>query len=189
MAEFQPVLQIIEQARTFGFSQLANGVKLYGHVPHIAPEAWLHQIYPALSEQDVISLEEKLGGEFPADFRDFLFCANGIGLFSDSLSIYGKRTSFARSGDEAWQPFCIITANTLDRPSSAKPWQIIIGSYRTDGSLLSLDSRNATVIKTKGRSKKIMNQWPGFWQMLQSESKHLSTLFDAQGQKKTDWEQ
>jgi hypothetical protein len=180
---FNTALQIIEKAKSFGFRQLANGARLYGHVPHVAPEAWLHQVYAPLSEQDVISVEEKIGQTIPNDLRQFFHLANGVGLFSVSLSIYGKKTSYVRTGDDAWQPFCIVSANTLERPRHAKPSQIVVGGYKDDGSLLFLDLEDGSVFRTKSRSKKVLNQWTDFWKMLTNESHRLSGLFDAEGHK------
>jgi len=183
MSAFETVLQIIDQARSFGFRQLPNGAKLYGQVPHVAPEGWLHQVYAPLSDQEMLSLEEKLGQAMPSDLRQFFHLANGVGLFSDSLSIYGKRTSYARSGDEAWQPFCIVTANTLDRPVHAKPGQLIVGSYQDDGSLILVDVKDGTAFRTKSMSKKLLNHWTDFWTMLGDEACRMARLFDAQGHK------
>ena len=152
-------------------------------MPHIAPEAWLHQIYAPLAENDIALIEDKLGQAIPADLRQFLHLANGVGLFSGSLSIYGKRTSFGRSGDEVWQPFCIVTANTLDRPPQAKDGQLVIGSYRNDGSLVFIDSKDGTVFRTKSRSKKPLNRWPDLWTFFRCEVSRLSTCFDNQGRK------
>jgi hypothetical protein len=155
VGNFEPIFGIIEQAKSFGFRELENGARLYGHVPHVAPQAWLHLLFAPLSDQDVMSLEKNMGQTIPSDFREFLFVTNGIGLFSCSLSIYGKRTSYVRTGDAAWQPFCIVTANTLERPEHIKPWQIVIGSYQSDGSKLFLDGKDGIAFRTKIRSKKV----------------------------------
>lgn len=183
MESFESVLHTLEQAKAFGFRQLTNGTMLYGHVPHIAPEAWLHQLFSPVSDHDIFMIEEKIGLPVPSQFRDFLKFTNGVNLFSGSLSIYGKRTSYARSGDDAWQPFCVVTANTLDRPMQAKPWQFIVGSYRSDGSLVSIESRDGTAFRTKGRSAKILNRWRDFWTMLMEETSRLAGLFDETGHK------
>ena len=186
MDTFNTVLQVIEQSRQFGFRQLANGTRLYGHVPHVAPEAWLHQVYAPIVEQDVISLEERIGLPIPSELRQFFQLANGVGLFSVSLSIYGKRTSYVRTGDDAWQPFCIVTANTLERPTHAKTSQLVVGGYRADGSLLFLDLEDGKVFRTKSRSKKVLNLWKDFWTLLLEETRRLSGLFDDKGHKLSD---
>jgi hypothetical protein len=183
---FETVSRVVEQARSFGFRQLPNGAKLYGHVPHVAPEAWLHQLYAPLSEHDILSLEKTLGQTIPDDFREFVRHTNGISLFSGSLSIYGKRISYARSGDEAWQPFCIVTANTLDRPAHATSRQIVVGSYRNDGSLVFLDVNDGIAFRTKSRSREVLNRWTNLWAMLIDETCRLAGLFDACGHKLTD---
>lgn len=186
MNVFNTVLQVIEQAGSFGFRQLANGVRLYGHVPHVAPEAWLHQVYAPLVEDDLNWIEKKIGLPISSDLRQFFQLANGVGLFSVSLSIYGKRISYVRTGDDAWQPFCIVTANTLERPTHAKSSQIVIGGYQDDGSLLFLDFDDGKVFRTKNRSKKVLNRWANFWTMLLEETRRLSELFDAEGHKLSD---
>lgn len=183
MDAFDAVLQIIERAKPFGYRELANGTRLYGHAPHVAPEAWLHQVYAPLEVSDMDSLVEIIGLPIPGDLRHFFRLANGVGLFSGSLSIYGKRTSYVRTGDAAWQPFCIATANTLERPTHAKPTQLVVGSYRSDGSLLFLDLDNGAAFRTKSRSKKILNRWTDFWTMLKAEAQRLSGLFDATGRR------
>ncbi len=183
MSGFETILQTISQAKSFGFRVLANGTHLYGQVPHVAPEAWLHQVFAPLTEQEIVWLEEKMKLPIPHDLRQFFLLANGVGLFSVSLSIYGKKTSYVRSGDDAWQPFCILSANTLERPTHAKPSQIVIGGYQDDGSLLFLDLEDGTAFRTRSRSKKILNQWPDFWTMLKAETDRLAKLFDPAGRK------
>jgi hypothetical protein len=174
-------MEIIESAKSFGFRQLPNGARLYGHVPHVAPEAWLHEVFAPLSDSDIQSLDRAIGLALPADFRTFLRLANGMGLFSGSLAIDGKRTSYVRVGDDAWQPFCIVAANVEERPRQAKPWQLIVGGYRSDGSLVSIDVRDGSAFRTKARSSKIVNQWSSFWTMLSSEACRLAALFDTLG--------
>src|SRR5262245_39018067 len=181
MDEYRAVFDIIEHARAFGSRELANGTRLVGHVPHIAPEAWFHEVFTPLTEADVVGLERRLPSPFPSEFRQFLGISNGINLYSVSLAVYGRRTSYERTGDEVWQPFCITTANTFDRPRHARDWQLIVGSYKNDGSLISLDVRDGTAFRTKARSSKIQNRWNDFREMLTNEVFRLAGLFDATG--------
>jgi len=183
MHSFGLIEQTAERARSFGFRQLPNGARLYGHVPHIAPEAWLHELHAPLAKQDITELERRIGKDFPAQLRDFFLSANGVDLFSDALSVFGKRTSYVRSGDESRQPYCIVTANTLDRPTHAKNSHIVVGSYRNDGSLLFVDNESGETFRTKTRSKKVLNRWDDFWGMLVDEANRLSSLFDGEGRR------
>jgi hypothetical protein len=182
VSRFEPTQCVINEARSFGFQQLFNGTTLYGHVPHVGTEAWLHQLHAPLTVPNLASLAEQIGQTFLGDLREFyLSFSNGAHLFSGSLSIFGQRKNYARSGDDARQPFCLITSNTIERPSRAKPWQIIVAAYQWDGSLTHVDSRDGTVFRTKGRSTKILNRWTSFSTMLNDETARLSQLFDERG--------
>jgi hypothetical protein len=185
MSEFLGISRIFEQASAFGELRLANGAVLYGHTPHVAPEAWFHQVFAPLTDAEIAQLSETIGHVFPEQLCSFLRQSNGLGLFSYALSLYGKRRNYARTGDDVWQPFCIVTANTLERPNHARDGQIVIGGYRQDGSLLFID-RDGSVFRTRARSKKVLNRWESLWAMLDSEVQRLLRLFDAQGRRVSD---
>jgi hypothetical protein len=181
MDQFGKVMQIIQKAKEFGYRKLPNGAQLFGRVPHVAPEAWLHAVFAPLSSAGISDVEKQLAIDLSPSLRDFLANANGLTLFSTSLSLYGLRTDFSRQGDSSWQPFDIITPNTLERPRGAKPSFIFIGSYDWDGSLLYVDSRYEKVYRCANVSPKPLNEWPGFWEMLTAESARLATHFDGTG--------
>lgn len=186
MKSFPEILRRIEKAQSFGFREASTGAKLYGHVPHVAPEAWLHAVFPPLSEPDISALEVKLNRKVPESFQGFLRLTNGLGIFSHSIAIYGKRSNYVRMGDAVWQPFCIVTANTFDKPENTQSFQFIIGSYRSDGALLSIDDRDGSVFVTKGRSKKVRNRWSDLDTMLIEEMDRLAGLYDSVGRKIVD---
>jgi hypothetical protein len=160
---------------------LSNGTRLVGHVPHIAPEAWLHQVYRPLSDQQVRKIETELRSTLPMVFSDFLQRCNGLGLFSGCLSIDGLRTSYERTGDAVWQPFDILTPNVDERPRGSKPSCLFVGGYSDDGSRLYIDNADLKVYRCERRSAKPINQWPNFETMLQSEVERFSTLFGRDG--------
>ncbi len=180
MSEFKKILPILETAGALGKRQVPNGAVLIGHVPHVAPEAWLHEMFPPLSAASISELSQQIGQPVHADFCEFLQHSNGLMTFSCALAIYGKRSGYSRRPDDR-EPFCIVSPNTLERPDHAQDGVVVIGSYRQDGSLLLLDSADGSVFRTKARSKKVLNRWPGFWDMLYQEAQRLATLFDANG--------
>jgi hypothetical protein len=181
MDYFDRVLEIMERATHLGVRLLENGTRLIGHVPHVAPEAWLHVVFPPLSARHVKQVEKDIGNTLPDSFASFLMRSNGLSLFSSRLSIDGLRWSYARSGDAAWQPFDIITPNILERPRHSKNSFIFIGGYGSDGSLLYIDNSTFKVYRCSNRSAKPLNDWPNFETMLEEEAKRLSLLFDERG--------
>jgi hypothetical protein len=175
------VLQTIDSYKHLGERVLSNGTRLVGHVPHIAPEAWLHEVYRPLSDKEVRKAETALHCTMPAVFSDFLQRCNGLGLFSGSLSIYGLRSSYERTGDAVWQPFDISTPNVDERPRGSKPSFLFVGGYSEDGSKLYIDNVDLKVYRCKQRSAKPINQWPSFEAMLEGEVQRFSTLFGPDG--------
>lgn len=47
------VVTQIESYEPLGARVLDDGARLIGHVPHVAPEAWFHQIYAPISETQI----------------------------------------------------------------------------------------------------------------------------------------
>lgn len=187
-AELSDVHAVIEPARALGSRKLDDGTELIGHVPHVAPEAWLHMLFPPLPPQGIERIEAELGRPLGPAFSSMLALHNGLSLFSDSLSIYGHRATVSRTGDAAWQPFSIRTPNTLERPKDADPSHLFVGSYGSDGSQLYIDVRDSRVYRCSRRSAAPLNRWDDFFGMLNSEARRLATLFDGQGRMKVSYE-
>ncbi len=102
------ITNIIDKLNDWGLNGEAvtkNGTLLICKVPHVAPEAWLHLIYEGLSDCELKEVEKKLGKKLPDDLYLFLKEANGMNIFSDSIGIYGNRISYAREGEESFQPY------------------------------------------------------------------------------------
>lgn len=179
---FIHLMALVERAKSFGYKALSTGVRLFGHVSHVAPDAWFHVVYPGLDETQLLELETRLGRTLPTSYRDFLRVANGISLYSGSLTLDGLRTSYVREG--AWQPFALELANTVERPKATPETHVCIGGYRYDGSRLVIDSESGKVFRCPRRSAAlILNEWPGFWEMLQAETERLASYFDPQGRR------
>lgn len=182
MDEFKELESIVEEAGIFGFRETGEGARLYGHVPHIGPEARFHVLFRGLSDLDIGRLEKEVGAQLTGQLRVFLGFSNGASLFSRSISIYGLRRSYSRSGDEAWQPFAMETANRIERPEGVPDSYIFIGGYFDDGSKIIFDSRNGKIYRLPRRkSAPILNEWPSLATMLVSEAKRLKLLFDDKG--------
>lgn len=181
MREFSEIMAVLETASALGWRMLPDGTQLIGRVPHVAPEAWLHQVFRPLSPEEIAQLERRLRRPVPQDYRELLLSANGLGVFSDSLSLDGLRKNYARTGDDRWQPYSIETPNVFERPRDAEEDCFFIGGYRYDGSLLYL--RGKEVFRCARRSAKPLNHWAGLWDMLAREVLRLASLFDAHGRK------
>lgn len=181
MLNFDFLESTLEAAKNFGHRKVANGAELYGLCPHIAPEAWFHKRYKQLGEQEIEELENKINMRLSTDIHSFYAYSNGLNIYSGTLSIYGKRYSFSRKGDDVWQPFCIITANTIERPDNLSDMQYVMGGYNTDGSLLIGNSASREILRKKPNGRKVLTHWPDLITLLKDEIARLSIAFDENG--------
>jgi len=174
-------LAVLDRASALGQRVLSDGTRLIGPAPHVGRAAWLHIIFRALEEREIGGLREKLDN-LPEAFRGFLARQNGLSIFSDALSIYGLRVSYARTGDAAYQPYSILTPNVHERPRDAPSSAFFVGGYSGDGSLLYIDeAENGRVIRCDRETAASLNCWTNMTAMLDSEALRLAFLYDAQG--------
>lgn len=166
-----------------GCRTAANGAVLIGHVSHVAPEAWLHELYPPLSQSEISDAEVDCGVSFPESYRHFLLCTNGAKLFSGSIAIFGKRISYVRSGDDVWQPFSIVTPNRVERPREAMTYHLFVGSYKYDGSHICIDTRDGRTFRSARGTIQQMTEWASFQAMLRGEVARLASHFDSTGRR------
>lgn len=174
------VLGIVSLAEPLGVHVTSMGARLVGHVPHVAPEAYLHIVFPPLSEADMTALEGELRRPLPVAYRTLLGVTNGLTLFSGSLSIYGRRTSYVRTGDEARQPFSVVTPNAYERPSNLPADAIIVGGYYEDGSRVYVSASGETVRCDRDDATPL-NRWPDLLTMVTEEAQRLMSYFDESG--------
>jgi hypothetical protein len=184
MHYLQQVYEIMQSARGLGCRVLDDGTRLIGRVPHVGSQAWLHLLFPPMSDPDIAEVENEIGIPFPEALIDFYSLANGLSLFSDSLSIYGRRDNYQRTGDSVWQPFNIVTSNTIERLSDAKPSYLFIGGYPSrKGFYLYIDTRELCVYRCTRQSSKPLAKWQSFEEMLVAEANRLKLFFDSQGRR------
>lgn len=167
----------LEEANSLGSRFLSNGVQLLGHVPNVAPEAYLHIIYPPIEHNQLEIIEQEIGIEIPQEFGKFLSFSNGINVFMDSVYICGYRVVFDREGDLARQPYSIFTPNTIERPYKSPRSALFIGGYGNSADLLYIETKTNQVHRCRNSSAKSLEVWSDFWTMLVSEVERISRDF------------
>lgn len=180
-SEWMLLLNELSRWSVLGERELENGTRLLGHVPHVAPDAWLHLVFSPLSDSEIAVLEDQIGHSLPLAVADFYRHSNGLLLFSGSLSIDGLRGVNSRSGDAAWQPFSIHTANCLERPSGAPVDWVYFGSYAEDGSQVVVDAGSERVYHCDRGSIDPKLEWHSIHDFLRGELRRLSTYYDETG--------
>src|SRR5215216_4661514 len=111
---YDHVRELVCEAKSFGYRRLANGTELFGHVPHVAPEAWLHELFAPLDDEELAVLEQSLKLPLPADYAAWLRRSNGGHFFSTALTFDGLRRTNSRD-PELREPFALETPNLWER--------------------------------------------------------------------------
>ena len=118
--KYKQLREIVDPWSKLGSRQYLNGTLRIGHIPHLAPEGYLHRLLPPISRDDLEALQNDVGISFPVSLRDLLSLHNGLSLFDLKIVIDGRRTSYRRSDIDAMmeQPYDMVLPNTLGRPDS-----------------------------------------------------------------------
>lgn len=182
--DFDEFLEILRRWVPKGERHLANGAWLICPTPWIAPEAWLHAVFPALSYEDVRELERRSGLKLPDDAHTFLLHANGALIFSYQIAIWGFRKSYERAGDEAWQPYDLLSHNEETmRPDGSPPEVLYFGSDDNGANWCFFDAEGDSyrVGKTLRERFSPVHYWPTFWHWLLERSRSLAGQYDCDG--------
>jgi len=174
---------VLDSAAKFGTATSENGAQMYGHVPHVAPEAWFHILYPQLQEKDLVELENRLRRPIPDPYRQFLKITNGLTLFSGALDLEGLRRDYSRRV-AIREPFDLGDPNIRERPRAAEPRWFIFAFYQADGSRAYVDPDGGHVYRSnRDMTKPRLNHWPSFDEFLAREVRRLTTHFDRRGRR------
>lgn len=182
MEYFDLILESILPFKKDGFKEFNNGAKLFGKATHIAPEAYNHELYKVLTNDDIEQLEEEIGISIPSCYKLFLTTkTNGLRFFVGNFSLDGLRKQLGRDLEAAAQPFDLQTPNTMEKPKNAKEEHFFIGGYGYDGSKLYIDKMTGKVHFCKRKDATSLHEWDSFEKMIIKETSRIFKLFDSKG--------
>jgi len=182
MNYFEKIKEELLRFKNLGLETAENGTLLIGRAPHIAKQAWLNEIYPVLTEQDIVILENELNTEIPKDYKWFLLNgSNGLGMFVSKFYLYGLRKELGRSVAASRQPYGLDISNIDERPENAKDSYFFIGGYSWDGSQIYIDKETNKVHYCDRWDATSLLKWASFEEMLVSEVKRFTKLFNENG--------
>jgi SMI1 / KNR4 family (SUKH-1) len=180
--KYEELRRIIDPWARLGTRKYLNGTLRIGHVPHIAPEGYLHHLLPPISQENLETLQDKIGWDFPESLCELLKIHNGISLF-DHVSVYGKRTSYKRSDIDAMmeQPYDMVLPNTLERPDNAPEELIFIGSLGDDRQLVGVWPDGSISLWDPEKESASRPLYGNVFDFLLRESIKAQSLFDDNG--------
>ncbi len=107
---------------------------------------------------------------------------NGVKLFSGALCLYGARPPMAGRGiDAALLPFDLVDPNGVERPKRLEEQLLVIGGYREDGSLITLDFVSGEASRCSRATGTRSFAWPSFGDFVCEELTRLDRAHDDQG--------
>jgi hypothetical protein len=180
--DLQTIRKPLLRWTAIGHRVFDDGTELIGRVPHVAPEAWLHKLFPKLDSQIIARYEEVLPGFKGSAFSRFLQLFNGLNLFSTDFYLLGHRSSYKRDGS-VFQPWELLTSNGPNRGGIAPPELLIIGGSNVlrKGVTFTENPSGSIWAIDRTRPGLPMFEWPDFETFLYSEIRRLASLFDDEG--------
>jgi hypothetical protein len=179
---FRALVELIEEARKLGYEGKPDGAQLYGHVPHVGPQAWLHERYRGLSPAEMDALVERIQRPIPAQYSWWLSQTNGMTLFSGALDFCGLVRVRSRTIDNR-QPFDLFLEGEVQRRVlGAGPEMFFFATTGAGkGSRFYFDTRSGAVHRCARDSATPLRSWSSIAELVRVESRRLSKLFDETG--------
>jgi hypothetical protein len=178
MRDLKIITPMYEQMLRFSFlgkEKKPDGTMFYGRAPHVAPVAFLHKLYPPLTDEQIIELGNVAGNKIPRHLADLYRECNGLHYFSDSLSIDGLRI------EGAHQPYDIDIPNVYERPKDAEDNIIFFGGYSWNGSLFYTKVNDEKIYWCDRKSTKPLKHWNSIEDFIYQEANRIAALFDSKG--------
>jgi hypothetical protein len=183
--QWRALLQAVDAAARLGRQEPSPGTVLVGHIPHVAPLAYLHVLYRPLDRGELEELARSFSQPLPEEYLWLLGQTNGLNLFADSLAIFGVERSRSRDPSRH-QPYDVVRMNEFERLPALDPHIFLVGAHG-DGMAIYLDSRSgAATSRGPFEDPTIREEWPSLLDLLSDEFSRLSDSFDEQGREKTD---
>lgn len=164
--------------------EYVGGGLLLCHRRSVAPLAYLHRIYPVLTQQEVSELESRLARPIPADHRAFLQTIGNGARFYSAFGLNGLVRRIDRSmGDGLGQPISLDYGNVNERPRGLDDDTVAIGGMVgwSSRGVLVMDRRGSIALVHPVDGQDVAASWDNLDNMLRSEIARLSPLHDSSG--------
>jgi hypothetical protein len=191
----EPLLTRLERWRPAGWIEHAGGGLQVCHLPDEGALAYLHTLYPGLSEDRLVQTEAAYDRPLPAEYRRFLGWANGAGFFGH-LRLNGShvrgtdREPIDRSGAGVGQTISLDYGNQFGWPAGAPYSAWVLGTvsgWSGQGYLLLRQDGGVTLCSMTDATD-VAATWDSFSHMLFSEFDRMAGLVDDQGRRLTPYE-
>lgn len=185
----EAVMSRLERWRAGGWVEHSGGGLQVCHTPEEGPQAYLHWLYPGLSEERLAATEVAYDRPLPPEYRRFLAWANGLSLFAHHFGLNGShvrgdgRELIDRSGEGIGQPISLDHGNRYGWPANAPYTSWVIGAisgYSGQGSLL-LNQAGEVRLCAKEDADDVAAVWPSLDELFLGEFERMGAMVDDCG--------
>ena len=183
--KYRAFREVIDPWSRLGTRKFTGGTLRIGHIPHCAPEGYLHALFAGLEDSELRDLQNEIDREFHKTLQKLMRLHNGMNLFNGQLSVYGLRTSYRRSEIDMMmeQPFDMVQLNTMERPDFAPGRLVFIGSIGDDRQRIAMNADGSIGI-WDGREAKLREpMYESAFDLLVEEVRRMNRLFDRAGRR------
>ncbi len=178
----------LERWRAAGWVEHDGGGLQVCHTPAEGTYAYLHTLYPGLTEDRLAETEAAYDRPLPGDYRRFLAWSNGADLFrhlglNGSHVRGGRHDPVDRSGSGPGQPVSLDYGNRFGWPENAPCTAWVLGTvsgWSGQGYLL-LRQDGTVTLCAKTDAADVAASWNSFSHMLFSEFDRMAALVDDRG--------
>ncbi|MEL7164608.1 MAG: SMI1/KNR4 family protein [Pseudomonadota bacterium] len=182
----EALIQLDERLRErydpLGSVEGANGAYLTGHVPHVAPSAYLCTRYAGLDDNGIRDAEKEAERNIPEPYKELLHHMNGARLLGVSLfGLVGR--SVDRSGVGIGQPITLWYQNAVERPDYIPEGHLgigaINGAWASQGHLYL--AATGEVDLYNAQFDMIGTRWSSLVEFLEDEIPRRFSIYDDEG--------
>lgn len=185
----EALMSRLERWRARGWVEHEGGGLQVCHTPAEGPLAYLHWLYPGLSEDRLAATEAAYDRPLPAEYRRFLGWANGASLFAHHLGFLGShvrgdgRGPIDRSGAGIGQPVSLDHGNKFAWPANAPYTSWVIGTisgWSGQGALL-LNQAGEVRLCAAEDADDVAAVWPSLTDLFLTECDRMGAMVDDRG--------
>lgn len=167
-----------------GFLVDDNKVVKICHLPRVAPNAWLHTIYPSVDPQLIVKVKTLLRVELPQEYQNFMRFCNGATLFHTFVEIWGLTT--AKRPDSANPAFDLVVENKKRILNGIQHHNTIMIASYSYGDTIHIEispmpSESAHVLLLDKSEGNILQEWSSLSEWLDYEMTEGRMQYDYAG--------
>lgn len=172
----EKVLRLLENSSNAGDSTNEMGTRLIGHVPQIAPKAYMHVVYAPLTEAQLLEFRGRLGRPVPHEYGEFLTHANGLSLFVGEMRVLGYVPITRHDSRSVYNyPSSVMIPNVSARIGGLSHGAVVVGWYKADGSYVAIEE-SGTVIRLESKVRVSgVQTWTSFDSWITSEIRAMTS--------------